>query len=199
MNYGQLKSQVAARLHRTDLTSVIPECIEAARVRIGADLRSLSNYKAAAVSGFTSGRATLPADLGSISALRDADGTPLTFVHVAEVEYNSGTMVYSVDGPDLIVPQADSGSSYNLTYFAIPAALSNDSDVSDSMNEWPGLWQYATMIEAAIYLQDWELYDRMVDAYQGTLSGANWTGNLYGPGLRMIDSGRNALAAGSGL
>ena len=199
MNYGQLKSQVAARLHRTDLTSVIPEFIEAARVRLGADLRSLCNFTTGNLTSFVDGLTALPANLAAIMTVRDATGRPLSYIHPAEVEYNQGDYVYSVQGNDLLVPDAGATDVYTMTYWTVPAALVNDADISEGMAEWPSLWQYATLIEAALYLHDWDLYDRMVDAYQGTLASANLTFNLYGPGLRMIDSGRNIISNGSGL
>lgn len=205
MNYGQLKSQVAARLHRTDLTSVIPEFIEAARVRIGADLRSLSNYEEIQLTGFSaSGFAHLPTDFAEMVNIRTYEWVPLKYLPPDEVAYHQGELVYSITGastppPNIQVPGAGTSSAYVMCYYSIPAALTLDADETRTMTAYPQLWQYASLLEGALYLQDWELYDRMVDAYQGTLASANRLGQIYGPAPRMIDSGRNVLATGSGL
>lgn len=175
MNYGTLKASVAGYIHRTDLTAQIPDFIDQARVRIGAMLRSQANFTRGTVTGFTSSRTALPANLAALVAVKLAD-EPLLEVSTGDVmNYPGG--VYSVDGIDLVVPGAGTATSVALSYYTIPTALVNDADVSVPMLEFPQLWLYAAVAEAALYTQDYQLVEQMNDAFNGTLAVANESGH----------------------
>lgn len=173
MNYTTLQADVASWLHRTDLTTPIPKFIDQARTRIGRELRGLCNFTTGTVTSFSNGLSALPTNLAELAGVADADGNPLFEVNVSEagIGYTGG--VYAVAGSDLWVPDAGSTTVVTLTYWAIPAALSSGSDISEGMDELPDLWRYASVAEAARYTQDWELADRMDAAYIEALRGAN--------------------------
>lgn len=175
MNYGTLKASVASYVHRTDLTTVIPDFIDQARVRIGADLRAQANFTRGTVTSFALGRTALPSNFSKMVAVV-LEGRPLLEVTASEVgQYRGGC--YAVDGIDLVVPGAGTATAVHLTYYAIPLALVLDADVGLGMLEWPSLWQFAANAEAALYIQDYELVKASNEAYQGVLALANRTGH----------------------
>lgn len=193
MNYTALQAQVAAIIHRTDLTTPITQFIEQARVRIGADLRSQANYVTGTITSFSAGLSALPGNYSSMVSVTDTDNIPLQFIPPGEVAFNHGTYVYSVLGTDLFIPEAGAASTYNIYYYSIPAALSGGSDVSAGMSEHPSLWLYASLAEAAFYCHDLELATAANSAYATVLEAANRQGNRarFAPGVAPIASEYN--------
>lgn len=175
MNYGTLKTNIAAYIHRSDLTAQLPIFVDQARVRIGGELRSQANFLRGTVTSFSSERTALPANLSKLVAVVLA-GDPLVEATASEIgQYRGG--VYAVDGIDLVVPGASTATTVHLSYYAIPAALINDADVALGMNEWPSLWQYAGNVEAALYCEDYEKVEVMNEVYRAMLMIANNSGH----------------------
>lgn len=199
MNYSTLQTDVAAYLHRSDLTARLPQFIDQARVRIGRDMRSTANQKAATVTGFSSGRAAMP-DNASILIAVWLDDYELQWVSQTQVA-GASSGVYSVDGGDLIVPGADSTTAVSISYWAIPAPLVNPTDVSEGMNEQPDVWRFASVEEGAIFLQDWELAGQMRGLYTEAVRGANKAGRdlRFGKGVAMSDTSAALIAVNPGL
>ena len=176
MTNGSLKTAVAGYLHRSDLTTQIPDFVDQARLRIGADFRGLANFTTGTVTAFSSELKALPANMGRLVSVRDSSGNPLLPMPVDIVgQYTGG--VYAVSGLDIWVPGAGSATVITLGYYSIPAALVNAGDVSVPMLEYPNLWLYASVMEAALYVQDYELTDRMGQLYKALIDDANRAGN----------------------
>jgi hypothetical protein len=176
MNYGTLKTAVAGYLHRTDLTTQIPDFVDQARLRIGADLRALPNWTTGTVTSFSASLAALPANLSRLVSVTDSSGNPLMPLPLDIAgQYTGG--VYAVAGSDLYVPGAGSSTIIALAYYSIPAALVNNADVSVPMLEYPNLWLYASVMEGALYVQDYELADRMGQLYKALTLDANRAGD----------------------
>lgn len=175
MNYGTLKTSVANYLHRTDLTAIIPDFIDQARTRLGADLRALANLTTGTVTSFSSSRTALPTNLAKLIGVTLAD-VPLLEVQPDQV-FNYSGGVYAVDGQDLVVPGAGSSTSVLLHYYSVPAALVNNGDVSVPMVQFPQLWIYAAVAEGALYCQDYELAGVMNAAYAELIRIANRSGD----------------------
>lgn len=186
MNYGTLKADVAAYLHRSDLTSRIPDFIEHARRRLGRELRSLSNQAAGTATSFSAERTSLPANLAGLIGVW-LDDVELTYLPPHLIGGRTGG-VYSIDGGDLVVPGAGSTTSVDLSYWTIPAALVNDPDVSEGMNELPDVWRAAAVEEGAVFLQDWELAEQMNLRYLAGVRDANRqaTDARFGAGVAII-------------
>jgi len=187
MNYGTLKTSIANYLHRTDLTAVIPDFIDQARVRIGGDFRGLANFTVGTVTGFTAGLTALPTNLGKLAGVRDSAGSALNFQPLDQVvQWSTG--VYSVSGSNLYVPTAGSATVVTLAYYAIPTALVNAGDVSVPMVQYPQIWLFASLVEAALYIRDLELVAAMNEAYELMIANANRAGNeaRFGPAPAVI-------------
>jgi hypothetical protein len=205
MNYTTLQANVASWLHRTDLSSGSPSPIQTfidqARLRIGGELRSKTNYVVGTVTSFAAGLSALPTNIAQLVSVVDSDGTPLIYFPPNEVDFNHGSGVFSILGEDLYVPDAGSSTVVTLTYYRLPTALSGGTDVSDGMDEWPMLWIAAACRAGAIYCHDFDLADRMEQEYQTWLAVANRSGRdvIQGVAPAVVDSWVNVSATSSGM
>jgi hypothetical protein len=201
MNYGVLKSDTAGYLHRTDLSSQIVTFIEKARLRIGRDLRSLEQEQSATLTSPVNSVFALPATCQELRRVEASDGTPLRSVSPHEVAYwasLSSPAVYCVRGRNITVPGA---TSVTIWYFAIEATLTSDATEHPTMAAHPQVWQLATLAEAGMYLQDWELMDRCTLQYQEDVARINVRAEKLrqGKAPEMIASDRNTTFGGPGL
>jgi hypothetical protein len=172
MDYGTLKSDTASYLHRSDLTALIPAFVEKARVRIGRDLRSLEQEAYGALSAPTDSVFALPAAFNELRRA-ESDGHPLRSVSATELAWyatSASPWVYCIRGREITVPGA---ATVDIWYFAIEAKLVLDATELPTMAAHPQVWQLATLAEAGLYLQDWELLDRCTVQYGAEVQGIN--------------------------
>lgn len=167
IDYASLKASIAQRLHRSDLTSLIPEFIADAEARIYNDLRIQameSSYSEAIASGVVA----LPAlflewkflyvDGASAQKLtrknaewiytnyptRSAEGTPVFFAR---------------EGQSLIFgPYPTDGLTVKGTYYARLPALSDANPTNWLIEHAPDLLRYAALTEAAVHTRDAEAH-----------------------------------------
>lgn len=198
MNYTTLQADVAAYLHRTDLTSVIPSFIERARVRIGRDLKSVEQETTATISSFTAGVGALPADCMEVIRVTNGDSL-LRAVNMQEVAFFMGAsdpVVYAVYGRNLLCPGA---SSLSLTYLKIEAVLSSGATEHPTMAAHPQVWTAASVMEGALYAHDTALYDYWAQAYRDEVFRVNAQARRLrtGPAPGPVASEYNVTSGGS--
>lgn len=172
MNYTALQADIAAYLHRTDLTTPIQGFIEKARLRIARDLRSLEQEQTTTLTGPTADVFTLPATLMELRRV-EADGVPLRSVNPHELAYwldAESPQVYSVRGRYLTAPGA---TTVDIWYFATEAALVSGSTEHPTMAAHPQVWMLASLLEAGLYTRDWELMDRCTAQYAAEVTEIN--------------------------
>jgi hypothetical protein len=172
MNYATLQADVAAYLHRSDLSTVIPSFIEKARIRIGRDLRVLELEQTATLTSPTNSVFTLPA---AFRELRRAysNGIPLRAVNPHELQYWTSLttpQVYCIRGGTITVPGA---STVDIWYFAIEAPLTNGSTEHPTMAAWPQVWLAAAMLEASLYTNDVDALAQWSGVYDAEVAAAN--------------------------
>jgi len=189
--YTELQADVASYLHRSDLSSGSPtpiqEFIEKARLRIARDLRSLEMETTATLTGPTADVFALPSDFIEARKVH-ADGASLRAVNFDEISYWTAAdspYVYAIYGRNIWVPGA---TTVDLTYFKADATLTSGSTEHASMLNHPQIWLYASLAEAALYIRDFELMDRMTAMYQLEVQAANARAELarQGPAPSMI-------------
>jgi hypothetical protein len=162
--YTELQADVASYLHRTDVTTPITEFIEKARLRVARDLRSLEQETTTTLTSPTNGVFTLPSNFVELRRASSA-GVPLRPVNQGEADYwasSSAPAVYAIHGRNLWAPGA---TTVDITYFAIEAALTSGATEHPTMAAHPQIWLYASLAEAGLYTRDWDLMDRMAQAY----------------------------------
>lgn len=164
--YSDLQTSVANFLHRGDLTSIIPDLITLAEVRINGDLDArLQDTQATLTCTPTVEYVALPTDLINIRHLSVESTTPVvTLDYMApdtfETSYAWGLtgtpQAYTVIGTNIfLAPVPDTSYTLDCFYKAkVPAIASAVSGTTWLLTNYPNVYLYATLCEAAPYLKD---------------------------------------------
>ena len=175
-DYDTLKASIASYLHRSDLTSMIPEFIIDGEARIYSDLRIRAMEDS--FSGVTtSGSIALPTSFLEWKWLKaTATGKTLEFKDTEWLYTNyptrsgAGTPIfYSVEGDNIsIAPYPADDTAIEGRYYKRLDALSDSNTTNWFITYEPAILRYAALCEAAPYLgQDaripvWETKYQMV-------------------------------------
>lgn len=207
MNYGDLKTNVAAWINRSDLTAVIPTFVTLAEDRIflgSPDLgtQPLRVGDMLSVNSAFSGT-TLPTgwmELKRVSWFLDSSiKYPLEFLPLEKIgpyEGISGRPQYFSIRGDTIVYGPTFSNTVELVYYARPAAMSADGDANFVLTNAPSVYLQATLLEAAIYLKDNEAAERHGLAFKNAISAYQQQddGNMHsGATLRIRSDSRVAI------
>lgn len=188
-SYSDLKTSVANYLGRTDLTTIIPDFISFAELRLSRDLRTRQMLKSAYAST-TGGDPTvsLPSDFAQIRDLylQGNPRLPLTYMSPSSFTRNaraddSGKPVfYTILASEiLLAPIPDTAYTMETLYYIKPPVLSATNASNVFLANYPDALLYASLMEAEPYLINdartatWaNLYDRAIanitDADQGS-------------------------------
>lgn len=160
-NYSELQSAVADWLHRADLTSIIPDLIRVAELRIFREIRCRDMESALSIA-LSSGVAAVPADYLEIkSAYIDTSPVRQLMRSTVEQIYEKYPTRSAEGIPQLIARENDSfifgpypDGDYTLkgVYYAKPTSiqsLANDLFVNN-----PDLYLFAALCEAAPYIEN---------------------------------------------
>jgi hypothetical protein len=156
-SYATLQSAIAGELHRTDLTSKIPQWIQFAEARFNRKLRVRQQETAFASVALVAGTTALPADFAEFKALW-ADNDASKQLKVATTEFiRSRTtsadtpLYYAIEGSN-IVCWPSSGNIQGVYYAKVPALASNPTNwLLDSS---PDLYLYEALTYSAPYLKN---------------------------------------------
>jgi hypothetical protein len=152
-NYAELQTAVANYLHRSDLTSVIPDFITLAETKLNRMLRLRAMQDQA--TGTVASSVALPTGFLEVIALTVTSGGtswPLLYVPPTKLSGESSTSFrYSIIGDNIYFDPAGT-ETYTLTYFKKFAALS--AGTNWLIETAPDLYLYATLMEASPYIKD---------------------------------------------
>lgn len=160
-DYASLKTSIAGFLHRSDLTTMIPEFIADGERRIYDDLR-VKQMETAFTATMVAGEATVPDDLLEWQWLY-IDATPLRKLARRDLEWiithyrgEVGPPSYFARNSDKLIFGPSPDAQYNLlgSYYKRLAALSDSNTSNWLITDAPELIRYAALCEAAPYLQD---------------------------------------------
>jgi len=197
-NYSDLKTSVANYLGRSDLTSVIPDFIGFAELRIARDLRTrqmLQSATANTVGG--DGKVALPTDFLEVRDLnvQGLPRTPLTYMSPsafsrdARADEVGKPIAYTIIKSEFVLaPKPDTVYTLEILYYAKPSVLSTSNASNVFLANYPDALLYASLLEAEPYLindarsQTWvSLYDRAI----ANISNADQNGDYSGVPLQM--------------
>lgn len=197
-NYSDLKTSVANYLGRSDLTSVIPDFISFAELRIARDLRTrqmLQSATANTVGG--DGKVALPTDFLEVRDLnvQGLPRTPLTYMSPSAFsrdapadEVGRPTTYTIIKSEFVLAPKPDTAYTLEILYYAKPTVLSTSNASNVFLANYPDALLYASLLEAEPYLindarsQTWvSLYDRAI----ANISNADQNGDYSGVPLQM--------------
>lgn len=169
--YGELKTAIASWLHRSDLTSVIPDFVRLAEAELRRDVR-IPSMQLEAAGSLTAGNFTLPADF--LEAKRLTIGNQeLSYITVEEFQRltrngYSAVHYYIRVGQQVRVLNGGT-SAYSLLYWAKFAALTLDVDTNWLLTNAPDLYLWKSCEKGAIYTRNAEVGDRFRAMYSDAL------------------------------
>ena len=163
-SYDNLKQNISDYLARQDLTAQIPMFISLAETRLNRDLRlrqTLQQSTYSMDSGFT---VPTPQDFLELQDIHLVANpiVPLTFQTVSQFyRRNGGTNTqgqpvnYTLVADNFILaPQPTGASEISMTYYKIPAPMSDTNPTNEYLDVCPDLVLYAALAESAPFLMD---------------------------------------------
>lgn len=180
-SYSDLQTTIGNYLGRSDLTSVIPDFIRLAEVRLQRELRIRQMLKSAtATIAADDPRIALPSDFLEIRdlVLQGNPRTPLTYVSPSvfsrdtRADDTGRPVFYTTLAAEFqFAPVADKEYTAEMLYYAKPAFLSDSNTSNVFLANVPDLLLYGSLAEAEPYLinderlRTWSaLYDRGLTA-----------------------------------
>lgn len=178
-SYTDLKTSVANYLGRSDLTSIIPDFISFAEIRMARELRT-RKMLSSATSAFTAGDAkvALPSDFLQIRDLYVQGNprfpvtylSPSAFTRNARADDSGKPVFYTTLAAEfMFAPIPDSAYTLEILYYAKPTVLSASNASNVFLANYADALLYASLLEAEPYLmndpriQTWgDLYGRAV-------------------------------------
>jgi len=176
-NYNAFVSTVESYLARTDLTSVIPDFVQMAQLRMSRDLRTERMLKVATTSP-TDNKVAFPSDFLELREMHFQGNPPILlefqspdlFFRNGQTTLSGRSHYFTMLGTEFqFAPSQDSSYTIQILYYAQPTFISNTTASNLYLAYYPDALLYATLAEAEPYLMNdprvatWSsLYDRAI-------------------------------------
>lgn len=203
--YAELKSSIANYLHRSDLTSVIPDFIALAESDINADIADLPELLARATATTAAGNPLV--DTVGMYAIRDAwmDGLPLAILQPGAIPSSTS----ATDEPEALCiegtaslrlyPTPDGAYTIDVLYIPVisPSLAGGEPDSTATnwiLQQHPGCYLYGALLQASAFIQDdgrLAMWQTAYDAAIGRLRSANRAGHTMARADAVIGLQRN--------
>ena len=177
-SYDNLKTNIADYLARQDLSDKIPMFISLAEKRLNRDLRLRQTLQQSTYSMSSGYEVPTPADFLELKDIHLEGNPPITltfqtvsqFYRNAAVNTQGQPVKYTLIADNFVLaPQPTGATTANMTYYKIPAPMSDVIPSNEYLEVCPDLLLYASLAESAPFLMDdprlvtWEqLYNRGV-------------------------------------
>lgn len=193
--YSDLQTSVANWLHRSDLTSVIPDLIAMAEERLTADIVSRSmdtKTNLATVAGTAT--VALPTDMVEMRRLQivSSYNTVLKYVTPDQLSADYYTnqvglpLVFSIVGSNIeLAPTPDAVYTLEITYKQRIPALSSTNTTNWLLTNWPSCYLYATLLQAQPYIMGDERLPVIESLYKEAVSNINAVDFYSGTTMRV--------------
>lgn len=157
--YSGLKTEIAAFINRTDLTSMLDTFIDLCESEMQVECK-LMEFETTATLTFTSGAATLPTGWLHARSVVWSSDTPrvlqyVTPARLAAINAARPAFVsyYTVVGTEMKVADDGDGSA-DVIYNAKFTPLSDSNTSNGILSEYPGAYLYGSLKHAAAYQKD---------------------------------------------
>ena len=187
MNYGELRTTLAAWSKRSDLTTVLPSIVELAQERLNNDLR-LAGMVTSANLTTTAGNEAVAQPAGwLVGQSLDIEGAPIEYRTPEELRgtypaaYSGRPAVYTIEGSSIIFgPKPDSTYTIRARYYQKLLPFSLDASTDFVLTNYPSIYLAAGMVEIAAYTVDPAMAMFWEPRYQAAVRNANETGGSAG-------------------
>jgi len=160
--YAELQTAIADFLNRDDLTSVIPTFIGLAEAQIARDIRHWEQEKRVTTT-LDEQYENLPSDWLQTITLTLSDGTPLELMSRDEMatrrlagdDVAGKPCFYRHNAGQIeVYPTPDEDYTLYLQYYARIPALSDTDTTNWLLTNYPDIYLYCSLSNAAVYLRD---------------------------------------------
>ena len=176
-NYTTFVATVESYLARTDLTSVIPDFVQMAQLRMSRDLRTERMLKVATTSP-TDNKVAFPSDFLELREMHFQGNPPILlefqspdlFFRNGQTTLSGRSHYFTMLGTEFqFAPTQDTDYTIQILYYAQPTFISSTTSSNLFLAYYPDALLYATLAEAEPYLINdariatWSaLYDRAI-------------------------------------
>jgi hypothetical protein len=176
-NYNAFVSTVESYLARTDLTSVIPDFVQMAQLRMSRDLRTERMLKVATTTP-TDNKVAFPSDFLELREMHFQGNPPILlefqtpdlFFRNGQTTLSGRSHYFTMLGTEFqFAPTQDTDYTIQILYYAQPTFISSTISSNLFLAYYPDALLYATLAEAEPYLYNdprvttWSsLYDRAI-------------------------------------
>jgi hypothetical protein len=176
-NYNSFVTTVENYLARTDLTSVIPDFVQMAQLRMSRDLRTEAMLKVATTTP-TDNKVAFPTDFLELREMHFQGNPPIIlefqspdlFFRNGQTTLSGRSHYFTMLGTEFqFAPSQDSSYTIQILYYAQPTFISTTTSSNLYLAYYPDALLYATLAEAEPYLINdariatWSaLYDRAI-------------------------------------
>lgn len=184
-NYSDLQQSIANFIGKDNLASMLPDFIALAEARIASDITTneLHTTTTLAVSSQT---ASLPNDFKgmiriNIGTERDALSyvPPDTFHSINASNQVGEPITFTIEGNTIyFAPTPDTAYTVDYTYIAKPDLQTDTTNRLLTIN--PNIYLFASLCEAADYLQDNEAYSKYESRYRQAIDSLNESDSFKG-------------------
>ena len=176
-NYTTFTATVESYLARNDLTSVIPDFVQLAQIRMSRDLRTEAMLKVATTTP-TDNKVAFPTDFLELREIHFQGNppvllefqTPDLFFRNGQTTLSGRSHYFTMLGTVFqFAPSQDTDYTIQILYYAQPTFVSSTNATNLYLTNYPDALLYATLAEAEPYLYNdpriatWSaLYDRAI-------------------------------------
>jgi hypothetical protein len=176
-NYSAFVTTVENYLARTDLTTVIPDFIQMAQLRMSRDLRTEAMLKVATTSP-SDNKVAFPTDFLELREMHFEGNPPILleyqspdlFFRNGQTSLSGRSHYFTMLGTEFqFAPSQNSSYTIQILYYAQPTFISSTTASNLYLTYYPDALLYATLAEAEPYLMNdpriatWSaLYDRAI-------------------------------------
>lgn len=158
-NYGDLKSQIADWLNRTDLGESIPEFVRIAESRIRTDIK-VRAQEILESGTLTASTLATPTQLNETRRLVVADRelayvTPDQFQRMSRMRVSSPPRYFTIIGETYHILGGGEGDEYVLTYWEWFDYFTDDQDTNWLLLNSPDIYLWAGCEAGALFLKDY--------------------------------------------
>lgn len=194
--YVDLKTAIANYLNRSDLTSYIPDFVRLAEARIfygGEDPYPSKPLRIPAMQTQTTGTITSSTiafptrylEPVRIAAYSGTNGWTLKYLppdKFAEASNSSALPTYYTFLNNSIQTAGTGSATYALDYYQAFASLSADADTNAIFTNFPQVYLFAALVEAAPFIQDQNQIAAWFGLYKSAIAAANRSSNRAASG-----------------
>jgi hypothetical protein len=176
-NYTSFVSTVESYLARTDLTTVIPDFVQMAQLRMSRDLRTEAMLKVATTTP-SDNKVAFPSDFLELREMHFQGNPPIIleyqspdlFFRNGQTSLSGRSHYFTMLGTEFqFAPSQNSDYTIQILYYAQPTFISTTTSSNLYLAYYPDALLYATLAEAEPYLMNdprvatWSaLYDRAI-------------------------------------